>query len=75
MDDKHAYVSDGSQNDHFGWHSFDQLSDHLPSEVAAGKDLAVTDIDGKRIVVGLQGTKQAISPFIKCGGVIADCGN
>ncbi len=66
VDDGTPYISDGSQDDYFGWHGFYQLSKLLPTEVAAGKELAVTDLDGKRVVVGLQGAKQAISSFTQC---------
>lgn len=66
VDDGTPYISDSCQDDYFGWHGFHQLSEQLPSEVAAGKELAITDIDGKRIVVDLQGAKQALSSFSQC---------
>ncbi|MDW9957977.1 hypothetical protein GOB20_09075 [Sinorhizobium meliloti] len=68
VDDGTPYVSDGSENGYYGWHQFDQLSEELLTDVAGGNELAVTNLDGKRIVVPLQGAKQALLSFAECVG-------
>ncbi|MDW9408560.1 hypothetical protein GOB18_07890 [Sinorhizobium meliloti] len=68
VDDGIPYVSDGSENGYFGWHQFDQLSEELLTDVAGGNELAVTNLDGKRIVVPLDGAKQALLSFAECVG-------
>ncbi|NKL21565.1 hypothetical protein [Rhizobium leguminosarum] len=66
VDDKPAYVSDGSQNDYFGWHDFDQLPADLLEQMSAGKELAITGAKGERVVVGLSGAAEAVSKFKAC---------
>ncbi|MBB3399710.1 hypothetical protein [Rhizobium sp. BK060] len=66
VDDGAPHVSDGNQEDYFGWHGFYQLPEQLLTEVAGGKQLAITDLTGKRTVVDLQGAKQATSSFNQC---------
>jgi len=66
VDDKRAYVSDGSQNDYFGWHDFDQLPADLLEQMSAGKELAITGAKGERVVVGLSGAAEAVSEFRAC---------
>lgn len=68
VDDGPPYVSDGSENGYYGWHQFDQLSAELLTDVAGGTELAITNLDGKRIVVPLRGAKQALLSFAECVG-------
>jgi hypothetical protein len=66
VDDKRAYVSDGGQNDYFGWHEFDQLNMDLLDQMAQGTELAVTGTKGERVVVDLTGAAEPISKFKAC---------
>ncbi|MGO6702471.1 hypothetical protein ACC786_20825 [Rhizobium ruizarguesonis] len=66
VDDKPAYVSDGSENDYFGWHEFGQLPMDLLDQVSQGKELAVTGAKGERVVVDLKGAAEAVSKLKGC---------
>ncbi|MDK4733534.1 hypothetical protein [Rhizobium sp. CNPSo 3490] len=66
VDDKNAFVSDGGQNDYFGWHEFDKLSVDLLDQISHGNELAITGMTGERVVVGLQGAGKAVSRFTAC---------
>jgi hypothetical protein len=66
VDDRPAYVSDGSESDYFSWHEFGQLPAGLLDQVSQGKELAVTGTKGERVVVGLTGATEAISKFKAC---------
>ncbi|MGO7888604.1 hypothetical protein ACC740_37130, partial [Rhizobium ruizarguesonis] len=64
--DKPAYVSDGSENDYFGWHEFGHLPMDLLDQVSQGKELAVTGAKGARVVVDLKGAAEAVSKLKGC---------
>ena len=66
VDDKPAYVSDGSQNDYFGWHDFDQLPMDLLKQISNGKELAVTGAKGEHVAVSLTGAVAAVSKLKAC---------
>ncbi|RFB99340.1 hypothetical protein B5K11_02610 [Rhizobium leguminosarum bv. trifolii] len=66
VDDKPAYVSDGSQSDYFGWHEFDQLPVDLLDQISHGNELAVTGAKGERAIVSLTGATEAVSKFKAC---------
>lgn len=68
VDDKRAYVSDGGQNDYFGWHEFAELSVDLLDQISHGDELAITGMTGERVVVGLKGATEAVSNFKACIG-------
>jgi len=68
VDDKPAYVSDGSQNDYSGWHEFDQLPMDLLDQISNGKELAITGAKGERTVVSLKGASEAVSRLKACFG-------
>lgn len=68
VDDKRAYVSDGGQNNYFGWHEFDQLPMDLLDQISSGKELAITGAKGERTVVSLKGASEAVSRFKACFG-------
>ncbi|MBY5658482.1 hypothetical protein [Rhizobium leguminosarum] len=68
VDDKPAYVSDGSQNDYFDWHEFGQLPMDLLDQMSVSKELAVTGAKGERVVVTLGGAAEALSKFRTCFG-------
>ncbi|MGO7411810.1 hypothetical protein ACC810_03020 [Rhizobium ruizarguesonis] len=66
IDNAASYVSDGEQDDYFGWHSFYQFSDQILTDVARGRQLTITDLDGKRLAIDLKGAAEAMSSFNKC---------
>lgn len=66
VDDKRAYVSDGGQNDYFGWHEFGELSVDLLNQISNGNELAITGTKGERVVVSLNGASEAVSRFNAC---------
>ncbi|MBY2996724.1 hypothetical protein HF263_36330 [Rhizobium leguminosarum] len=68
VDDKRAHVSDGGQNDYFGWHEFDQLPMDLLDQISSGKELAITGAKGERTVVSLKGASEAVPRFKACFG-------
>ncbi|MBX4918360.1 hypothetical protein HJA76_01265 [Rhizobium bangladeshense] len=68
VDDKPAYVSDGSESDHFTWHEFGQLPIELLDQVAQGTELAITSAKGERVAVSLTGAADVLSKFKACFG-------
>ncbi|MBY3486101.1 hypothetical protein [Rhizobium laguerreae] len=66
IDNAASYVSDGKQDDYFGWHSFYQFTDQILSDVSSGHQLTITDLDGKRLAIDLKEATEAISSFKKC---------
>ncbi len=66
VDDKPAYVSDGTESDYFGWHEFDQLPIEILEQMTQGKELAVSGAKGERVVVDLTRASQPISNFKAC---------
>lgn len=68
VDNKAPHISDGVEDAYFGWHSFDAVSEALLADVAGGSELRIAKLGGKRLVVPLQGAKQALSSFAECVG-------
>ncbi|MBX5238042.1 hypothetical protein [Rhizobium sp. NLR22b] len=66
VDDKPAYVSDGSESDYFTWHEFGQLPMELLDQMAQGNELAVTSAKGERVAVNLTGAADVLSKFTAC---------
>jgi hypothetical protein len=66
VDDKPAYVSDGSESDYFSWHEFGQLPMELLDQMAQGTELAVTGAKGERVAVSLTGAADVLSKFKGC---------
>ncbi|TAU15513.1 hypothetical protein ELI47_37955 [Rhizobium ruizarguesonis] len=66
VDDKPAYVSDGSESDYFSWHEFGQLPKELLDQMAQGTELAVTGAKGERVAVSLTGAADVLSKFKGC---------
>lgn len=67
VDNKAPHISDGEEDTYFGWHSFD-VSEALLADVAGGNELRIAKLGEKRLVVPLQGAKQALSSFAECVG-------
>ncbi|TCA97404.1 hypothetical protein E0H65_14125 [Rhizobium leguminosarum bv. viciae] len=66
VDDKPAYVSEGSESDYFSWQEFGRLPMDLLDQMSAGKELAVTGAKGERVVLDLGGAAEAVSKFRTC---------
>lgn len=66
VDDKPAYVLDGSEGDAATWHEFRHLPTELLDQTAQGQELAVTGAKGERVAVSLTGAADAISKFKTC---------
>ncbi|ARO31738.1 hypothetical protein NXC14_CH03854 [Rhizobium sp. NXC14] len=66
VDGQPAYVSDGGQNDYFGWYEFDQLPVDLLAQLTQSHEMAITGAKGERVVVGLNGAAEAVPKFKAC---------
>ncbi|RVH97624.1 DUF3768 domain-containing protein [Sinorhizobium meliloti] len=68
VDNKAPHITDGVEDGYFGWHSFEEVSEVLLADVAGGNELRIAKLGEKRLVVPLQGAKQALSSFAECIG-------
>lgn len=63
-----SYVSDGDVSDYSGWHEFYGLPKDILTNAKNGKQLTVSDTDGKTIALDLSAASDALSQFIQCFG-------
>lgn len=76
VDDKGSLMSEGNQDDYFGWHSFHNLPDTLLTDIAQGTQLTIVEFGKKHVVVvGLQGAAEAMSSFNECLGKLKSTSN
>ena len=68
VDTKISRVLEGGQSEYSGWHEFGGLSEEFLDAAENGQQLTIGTFIGKRISVGLDGAKQAISSLRQCVG-------
>ncbi len=66
IDDKAPHMSNGHPEDYFGWHGFYELSPEMLDEGKNGRELTITDLDGKTITLTLASAKTPFSQFKAC---------
>lgn len=66
IDDKPLHMSNGHLDDYFGWHGFYEISPQILDEGKSGKELKITDLDGKTIAISLASAAAPLSQFQMC---------